>query len=61
MRKQVEVYLKEAYGKERARPDLEDGHFSFGQFSYLISHIMIYNVCLSPCFVFPCLTICVDT
>lgn len=30
MRKQVEVYLKEAYGKERARPDLEDGHFSFG-------------------------------
>ena len=31
MRKQVESYLKDAYGKERARPDIEDGHFTFGK------------------------------
>ena len=33
MRKQVESYLKDAYGKERARPDAEDGHFTFGESS----------------------------
>ena len=31
MRKQVEAYLKDAYGKERARPNVEDGHFTFGK------------------------------
>ena len=30
MRKQVEAYLKDTYGKERARPSTEDGHFTFG-------------------------------
>ena len=42
MRKQVEAYLKDAYGKERARPNVEDGHFTFGEnrIAYLIIPFM---------------------
>ena len=51
MRKQVEAYLKDAYGKERARPNVEDGHFTFGEnrIAYLIIPLILDSIISTTC------------